>query len=160
MNPSECPHCGEMIESDIKSFIEHVETCTAKPLEAVLEAEKGTPKAITSNKRDYMLKPVLEAILQSPCMEEYMFHPVKRWRFDYAIPEFKLAFEIDGGLWLEKHGKKGGHSTGKGRMNDIRKDREAQILGWKVFRFAPEEIKSGRLLEFADRLKDSITEGQ
>ena len=26
-------------------------------------------------------------------VSEFKFHPVRRWRFDYAIPEIKLAVE-------------------------------------------------------------------
>ena len=29
--------------------------------------------------------------------EEYRFHPKRRWRFDMAILEHKIAIEIEGG---------------------------------------------------------------
>lgn len=60
--------------------------------------------------------------------KEYRFHPKRKWRFDIAMPEKKIAIEIDGG-----HYKFGGgrHST----ESDYEKINEAQILGWKVLRF-------------------------
>ena len=30
---------------------------------------------------------------------EYRFHPVRRWRFDFANPEYKVAIEFEGGIW-------------------------------------------------------------
>ncbi len=40
---------------------------------------------------------------------EYKFHPTRKWLFDFAFIDVKLAIETDGGIWM-----KGGHSSGKG----------------------------------------------
>src|ERR1044072_3735597 len=33
-------------------------------------------------------------------LPEYRFHPTRKWRFDFAWPEHKLALEIQGGAWV------------------------------------------------------------
>lgn len=33
------------------------------------------------------------------CVKEYRFHDKRKWRFDYAIPEHKIAIEVEGGVW-------------------------------------------------------------
>lgn len=68
---------------------------------------------------------------------EHQFHPGRRWRFDYAWPEHKLALEIEGGIW-QRGG--GGHSHPMHIERDIEKYSEAAILGWRILRVVPEEI--------------------
>ena len=62
--------------------------------------------------------------------EEYFFTLERRYRFDGAIPEIKLAVEYEGGLFQ----KQSGHKSAKGIMRDIEKYRMAEDLGWKVIR--------------------------
>ena len=53
----------------------------------------------------------------------------RRFRFDDAWPDVKVAVEIDGGQW-QKHG--GRHNTDADRM----KLNFAAALGWRVLRFS------------------------
>lgn len=69
---------------------------------------------------------------------EVRFHPTRRWRFDYAWPQSKVAVEINGGIWT-----KGRHIRGSGYIGDRAKINAAQILGWIVLEFSPEQIKTG-----------------
>lgn len=62
---------------------------------------------------------------------EYVFHPIRRWRFDYAWPEKKVAVEIEGAVFIP--GK--GHSSGSGISKDIEKYNAATLLGWRVMRY-------------------------
>ena len=71
---------------------------------------------------------------------EYRFHPVRRWRFDFARVDDKLAVEIDG---LTYGSRKGAHQTPQGVERDREKDAEAMLLGWKVLRITPKMLKSG-----------------
>ena len=75
---------------------------------------------------------------------EYKFHPDRKWRFDFAFIPEKLAVEIEGGVWL---GKNGGHTSGTGYTNNLEKYNEAVMLGWKILRFTPEAVKSGRAIQ-------------
>lgn len=74
-------------------------------------------------------------------VREYRFHPTRKWRFDLAWPELKLALEIDGGLYVN-----GGHSRGKAREGDYEKDAAAMALGWRVMRVSTGQLKSGLAL--------------
>ena len=87
-----------------------------------------------AQRRTYALLLLLrEAGLPAPQLE-YRFHPERRWRFDLAWPEYRLAVELDGGEWL-MHG--GRHNTDA----DREKLNHAAVLGWRVMRF------SGQMLE-------------
>lgn len=79
-------------------------------------------------------------ILGSPdfeYVEQHRFHPTRKWRLDFSWEKQMVAAEIDGGTWLSKHGKKGGHTTGVGYQKDCEKANAAVTLGWRVFRFTP-----------------------
>ena len=73
--------------------------------------------------------------LDSPC-REYRFHVDRRWRFDFAIPDVKLAFEVEGGTWVS-----GRHTRGSGHLKDMEKYNTASFLGWVVIRLTPEQAK-------------------
>lgn len=86
--------------------------------------------------------------------EEYLFHPERKWRFDFAIPSMKIAIEYEGifnggNLW-----GKTGHSTIDGIMRDIEKHNEALFLGWRIIRVhARSYLETTRYL---DKLKAAI----
>ena len=69
------------------------------------------------------------------CVKEYRFHPTRKWRFDYAIPEHKIALEVEGGVWT-----RGRHTSPKGFLNDIEKYNTATLMGWRVFRTTPDDL--------------------
>lgn len=71
---------------------------------------------------------------------ELLFHPKRKWRFDYAWEEQKLALEVHGGIHSG-----GRHTRGKGFVEDRAKMNEATLLGWTVLEVTPEHIKSGQL---------------
>lgn len=69
------------------------------------------------------------------CVKEYKFHPERRWRFDYAIPEHKIALEVEGGVWTQ-----GRHTRPQGFLGDIEKYNTATLMGWRVFRTTPTDL--------------------
>ena len=71
---------------------------------------------------------------------ELLFHPKRKWRFDYAWEEQKLALEVHGGIHSG-----GRHTRGRGFVEDRAKMNEAALLGWTVLEVTPEHIKSGQL---------------
>ncbi len=80
---------------------------------------------------------------------EYVFHPTRKWRFDFAWPEKKIAVEIEGGVWMPR----GAHTGGVGVTRDIEKNNAAVELGWRLFRFVPAMVKSG---EAIDRISEAL----
>lgn len=82
-----------------------------------------------------------------PFTTEYLFHPTRKWRFDYAWPEAKVAMELHGGVY-----SKGRHTRGKGFTEDRVKMNEAQLLGWRVIEVTPEHIKNGSARQWLERL--------
>ena len=73
---------------------------------------------------------------------EYKFHNSRKWRFDYAFPEQKVAVEIEGGIWTQ-----GRHVRPYGYRADMEKYNAAAALGWKVFRFEPSKITTTKTLQ-------------
>lgn len=69
--------------------------------------------------------------------------PERKWRFDLAWPERRLAVEVDGGIWTG-----GRHTSGKGYTNDCEKVNTATVEGWRVLRVVPAQIKSGQAVEW------------
>ncbi len=82
---------------------------------------------------------LIQSDLHVRCEKEYKFHPTRRWRFDYAIPQFRIAIEIDGGVWTG-----GRHTRPKGYLGDLEKFNAAAAMGWVVLKFTPAtQYKSG-----------------
>lgn len=69
---------------------------------------------------------------------ELAFHPERDWLFDFAWAQpHMVAVEIQG--WSPFRG----HAGKAGMLNDCRKFREAQRLGWMVLPFMGREVRSG-----------------
>lgn len=93
---------------------------------------------------------------------EYRFHAKRKWRFDRAWPEYKVAVELEGGIYgkplrcpncheyvrARRHdgslGKVihlgGGHSRFGRLVTDKEKYNAAVELGWYVLRFFREDV--------------------
>jgi len=63
-------------------------------------------------------------------VEELQFHNERLFRFDWAIPDLKIAIEYEGLM-----SKKSGHTTVKGYSKDTEKYNLAAIDGWIVLRY-------------------------
>lgn len=74
-------------------------------------------------------------VLGVECVKEYRFHDKRKWRFDYAIPEHKIAIEVEGGVWTG-----GRHTSPKGFLGDMEKYNTATVMGWRVLRTTPEDL--------------------
>lgn len=69
---------------------------------------------------------------------EYKFHPARKWRFDFAFVDQRIAVEIEGATWSG-----GRHTRGRGFALDCAKYNCAALMGWTVLRFTAEAIESG-----------------
>lgn len=72
--------------------------------------------------------------------EEFRFAPPRRWRFDFCMCDRSLAIEVDGGNRLVRNGVAVGRHT---KDADYEKLNSAALLGWRVLRFSPAQVKSG-----------------
>lgn len=92
------------------------------------------------------MKTNLESLIQIAGLPvpvvEYRFDLIRKWRFDFAWPEFKTAVEQEGGTFVN-----GRHNRPRGYSSDCEKYNCAQMLGWRVFRFTADMIADGRALE-------------
>lgn len=75
------------------------------------------------------------------CVREYRFHPVRKWRFDYAIPSRKIALEVEGAVWTQ-----GRHTRPRGFLGDMEKYNAATVMGWRVVRTTPDKLVSAQTL--------------
>lgn len=66
---------------------------------------------------------------------QHRFHPTRRWRFDFAWPDCKLAVEIDGGQFT--HGR---HLRPRGFQEDCEKLNAATLAGWRILRYTTRDL--------------------
>ena len=76
---------------------------------------------------------------------EFRFAPPRRWRFDWAWPPALVSLEIEGGIW-----RGGRHTRGAGYEKDMEKYNAAAVLGFRVLRYTPAQMRE---LLFAADLK-------
>lgn len=63
---------------------------------------------------------------------EFVFHPERKWRLDFAFPSQRLAIEIQG---------RGRHQTVVGARNDAEKCAEAMKKGWRILYIPATDIR-------------------
>lgn len=80
-------------------------------------------------------------------VREYRFAPPRRYRFDFAWPDQKIAVEIQGGTFSG-----GAHSRGAGQHKDFEKNNLAVMLGWMVIYGDTKMVKSGELLSIVKQI--------
>jgi len=68
---------------------------------------------------------------------EYKFLHDRRFRFDIALPEIKLAIEFEGGIFAN-----GAHTRGKHYASDAKKYNLATMHDWKLLRYTSEDTKN------------------
>lgn len=71
----------------------------------------------------------------APLEQEYRFHPRRKWRLDFALPERKIAIELNGGVWV-----RGRHNRPAGYLADREKINAATALGWRVFELGTGQV--------------------
>lgn len=99
------------------------------------QSKKKSRQRSNSVKITDVFTTICKTDLRVECVKEYKFHPVRKWRFDYAIPEHKIALEVEGGVWTG-----GRHTSSVGFIKDMEKYNTATLMGWRVFRTTPDEL--------------------
>ncbi|MCC6356991.1 MAG: hypothetical protein IT577_24145 [Verrucomicrobiae bacterium] len=77
-----------------------------------------------------------------PLEREYRFAPPRRWRFDFAHPQSRVAVELEGGVW-----NRGRHNRPLGFIADCEKYSAAALAGWTVVRLTEGQITEERVEE-------------
>lgn len=96
---------------------------------------------------------ILKTDLKIEAVKEHRFHPVRMWRFDYAIPDKMIAVEVEGGVFKARSfvDKKTGfiktttggrHTSGAGFLKDMEKYNTATSMGWRILRVTPDTLHS------------------
>jgi len=63
-------------------------------------------------------------------INEFRFHPIRRWKADFAVPEKRILIEYEG-----LNSERSRHTTLTGYTGDTEKYNAAQALGYKILRF-------------------------
>ena len=82
---------------------------------------------------------------------EFRFHPIRKWRADFAHLASRTLIEIEGGIYVN-----GRHNRAAGFAADLEKYLEATLNGWRVIRLGPNELTA----EHLGRLKQLLLSGQ
>ena len=78
---------------------------------------------------------------------EYRFAPPRRWRFDYAWLEQKVALEEQGSLFTG-----GRHTRGAALLHEHEKLNAASVHGFRVLFCTPQNIRSAEMLAILNAL--------
>lgn len=82
---------------------------------------------------------------------EFKFHPERRWRFDFVLPQYRVGIECEGGIHSG-----GRHTRGLGYEKDVEKYNEAIIHGWRLLRFTHGMITCGYALNCIERIIKAV----
>ncbi len=77
---------------------------------------------------------------------ELRFAPPRRFRFDWAWPDHKVALECDGGVWTQ-----GRHTRGTGFLRDAEKFNIAAVMGWRILRTTPSKLHDLETIALIER---------
>jgi hypothetical protein len=85
---------------------------------------------------------------------EHKFHPKRKWRIDFFIPQLRVGIEIEGGIW-----RGGRHNHPAGFMKDIEKYNTAALMGIILYRVPAPDTKSAvKIFEHVNRLRYYLIE--
>ena len=101
---------------------------------------KPLPRPASKLEAEFALQ--LRAHAVTGWTREFRFHPTRKWRFDFAFPEQKVAIELHGATYSN-----GRHNRGAGMRNDADKVNAAQLMGWLTLTFTSDHLKDGTALQ-------------
>lgn len=110
------------------------------------KSNKSRVVSSTASPTDLFQRLIMSEIPDVEVVKEHVFHWTRKWRFDYAMPELKIAIEIDGGLW-----EYGRHNRPQGYIDDMEKLNTAASMGWLILRFTTDDrLKTSTLALIKD----------
>lgn len=96
--------------------------------------------------------PFIQFIKQELSIElwpEFYFCTERQFRIDYAIPQYKIAIEQEGGIYMKGNS---GHSSGTGIARDMEKNNLLVSKGWKLLRRQPNEMLTVETVSLISKL--------
>ncbi len=99
-------------------------------------------------KANKLFEKIVKKEIGEECVTEFRFHPIRRWRADYAILKYKILLEVEGGIYIG-----GRHTRGVGFKNDMDKYNSATSMGYSVLRVTPSDLMKTSTL---DLIKETI----
>lgn len=100
-------------------------------------AQKQIAQLIAGKLEDAFTTQIKQAGLPEP-EREVKLSDEYAYRWDFVWAKYRLAVEINGGIW-----NVGGHSTGKGILRDMTKLRIATLAGFRCFQFSADAVEDG-----------------
>lgn len=113
----------------LKNMSEDVKALNANEIRAIDKKLKGS---VLEKRWQLWWGALSPAIVLVP---EYKFHPTRKWRFDFAHLETKVAIELEGGVYSF-----GRHNRAQGFLDDMEKYNAALERGWRVFRYGTGQV--------------------
>lgn len=92
---------------------------------------------------EYMFDLMLQDAGIEGYKREFRFHPIRRWRFDFAWVDAMVAVEIQGGTYMN-----GRHNRGAAMEKEYEKLNEAAVLGWRVLFASAKTVGDGSAVEY------------
>ena len=114
---------------------------------AVARKAKAKGKNRAKYNTDVVKAYFVECGIPAP-FDEYFFHPVRKFRFDFAWPQHRVALECNGGIFNRR-----AHGSISGILRDIEKNNLACELGWRVLVALPDNLC---MKETADMISRAI----
>lgn len=128
--------CGQSIaapsDAEIRTTSTSVCDSSARP-RSRKNSKSGSAPARRSKHELALIEALATSGLPRP-VEEHRFDEQhgRKWRFDFAWPDHKVALEVEGGVFSG-----GRHVRGAGFKADCEKYNAAVMQGWRVLRFVP-----------------------
>lgn len=110
------------------------------PAPAPASAAPAAPRPAAVNFSAMLADQLRLAKRPAPVLE-YRFAPPRKWRFDLAYPDRRLAVEVDGAV----------HRIRERFKADMEKHQAWFFLGWCVLRVSPRQVQSGEALTLVER---------
>jgi hypothetical protein len=121
-----------------------------KDKEIHLKGKKKPQSKKYSIKKD-VFTTICKTDLGVEVVKELLFHPTRKWRFDYAVLEHKVAIEVEGGVWT-----RGRHTRPQGFLCDVEKYNAGTLLGWRIFRVTPDDLCKTKTFDLIKQAVNSL----
>ena len=104
----------------------------------------ATPKKVNIHAIAFVQE--LQRRFDTVVVQEYQFHPKRKWRVDFYLPQFGIAIELEGGVWSS-----GRHTRGSGYIADIEKYNEITAAGLMLIRVTYATINKRATFDLIER---------